>query len=68
MKKKLIIIFSLVLLCGALVSCSVNSSSENISTTAVTDNEGSTHFYETVTDENGDTVTAQNGEKVFAEI
>ena len=68
MKKKRITILFFAILCCFFVSCSVNSSSENVSTTAVTDNEGSTHFYETVTDENGEDVTAQNGEKVFAEI
>ena len=68
MKQKIIIILSLAVLCCAFVSCSVNSSSKDVSTTAVTDNVGSTHFYKTVTDENGEVVTARNGEKVFAEI
>ena len=68
MQKKIIIILSLIVFCCGCVSCSVNSSSGDRSTTAVTDTEGLTHFYESVTDENGEIVTVQNGEKVFAEI
>lgn len=68
MKKSYIIIAFMALSVSALVSCSVNGSNENISTTAVTDINGTTHFYEQVTDENGKAVTNENGDTIYAQI
>ena len=68
MKKSYIIIAFLALSVSALVSCSVNGSNENISTTAVTDINGTTHFYEQVTDETGKAVTNEHGDTIYEEI
>lgn len=68
MKKSYIIIAFLALSVSALVSCSVNGSNENISTTAVTDSQWQTLYYEPATDEDGKTVTDTNGNTVFAQI
>ncbi len=68
MKKQLLIISILVVIVSILVSCSVNSNSEDISTTAVTDSNGTTHYYEPVTDDKGDISTTDKIQGVFAEI
>lgn len=80
MKKQLLIISIIVVIVSIFVSCSANSSSENISTTAVTDEQGTMHYYEPVTenestsvfaeivtDDNGKAVTKKNGEYVTKE-
>lgn len=67
MKRPVTIILITAIVVSVFMACSTNSSSEDVSTTAVTDKDSS-HFYETVTNANGEIVTAQNGEKVFAEI
>ena len=80
MKKQLLIISIIVFIVSIFVSCSANSSSENISTTAVTDEQGTTHYYEPVTenestsvfaeivtDDNGKAVTEKNGKYVTKE-
>lgn len=59
MKKQLLIISVIIVIVSIFVSCSVNSSSEDVSTTAVTDSYGTTHYYKSVTDENGSTVLAE---------
>lgn len=68
MKKQLLIISIIVVIVSIFVSCSVNSGSENISTTAVTDSNGTTHYYEPVTDDNGNISTTAKNQGVFAEI
>lgn len=79
--KKTLIIFSfLVITVSLFVSCSVNSSVDNISTTAVTDEQGTTHYYqplaengststyvEIVTDKKGNAVIKKNGTYVTKE-
>ena len=68
MKKQLLIISIIVVIVSIFVSCSVNSISENISTTAVTDSNGTTHYYEPVTDDEGNISTTAKNKGVFAEI
>lgn len=68
MKKQLIIISVLVIIAGVFVSCSANISDENISTTAVTDSRGTTHYFEPVTDDKGNVSTTEKKQGVFAEI
>lgn len=59
MKKQLLIISIIVVIVSIFVSCSVNGSSEEMSTTAVTDSNGTTRYYEMLTDENGSTILAE---------
>lgn len=82
MKKQLLIISIIVVIVSIFVSCSVNKEG-NIqlpSTTAVTDEQGTTHYYqpvtenkstsvfaEIVTDDKGKAVTKKNGEYVTKE-
>lgn len=69
MKKSLISIVFVVTLVCILVSCSAkNIGSGDISTTDITDINGETHYYETVTDKSGELVTDENGSTVYAEI
>ena len=67
MKRPVTMILITVIVVSAFAACSVNGSNENISTTAVTDSQGQTHYYEPVTDEDGKTVTDTNGNTVFAQ-
>lgn len=59
MKKQLFIISVLVIIVSIFVSCSVNSSSDEISTTVVTDNNGTTHYYEPLTENESTSVYAE---------
>lgn len=59
MKKSLFIIFIIVVIVSIFVSCSINSSNKEISTTAVTDKQGATHYYETVSNETNKSVYAE---------
>lgn len=68
MKKQLLIISIIVVIVGIFVSCSVNSSGDTVSTTAVTDSNGTTHYYEPVTDDEGNISTTAKNQGVFAEI
>lgn len=68
MKKQLIIISVLIVIISILVSCSANSSSEDISTAAVTDSNGTAHYYEPVTDDEGNISITGKNHGVFAEI
>ena len=68
MKKTVTIVLITVIVVSAFAACSVNGSTENISTTAVTDSQGQTLYYEPATDEDGKTVTDTNGNTVFAQI
>lgn len=68
MKKQLFIISVLVIIVSVFVSCSVNSSIEEISTTAVTDSNGTTHYYEPIIDDKGNVSTTAKNQGVFAEI
>ena len=69
MKELAISLVLIVITVCLFVSCSAkNSGSGDISTTAITDVNGETHYYETVTDENGETVTDNKGNTVYAEI
>lgn len=68
MKKQVLIIAYVVVIVCSFVACTNNSSSESIPTTAVTDSNGITHYYEPVTDENSDIVTKENGDVVTTEI
>lgn len=70
MKKQLLIISIIVVIVSIFVSCSVNKEG-NIqlpSTTAVTDEQGTTHYYEPVTDDEGNISTTAKNKGVFAEI
>lgn len=68
MKKQILIIVSVVVIICSFVACTHNSGSESISTTAVTDSNGITHYYKPVTDENKDIVTKENGDVITTEI
>lgn len=68
MKKQLFIFSILIVIISIFVSCSTNSSSEVISTTAVTNSNGITHYYEPVTDDNGNVSTIDGNQSIFAEI
>lgn len=68
MKKQLFIFSILIVIISIFVSCSTNSSSEVISTTAVTNSNGITHYYEPVTDDNGNVSTIDGNQIIFAEI
>lgn len=68
MKKQVLIIISIVVIICSFVACTHNSGSETASTTAVTDSNGITHYYEPVTDENNEIVTKENGDVVTTEI
>lgn len=68
MKKQLLIISIIVVIVSIFVSCSVNSGSEEVSTTAVTDSNGTTHYYEPITDDKGNISTTAKNQGVFAEI
>ena len=69
MKKAIILLAVTVITACLFVSCSAkNSGSGDNSTTAVTDTNGETHYYETVTDQNGEPATDGNSNKVYAEI
>ena len=68
MKKAIILLFVTVITVCVFVSCSAkNSGSGDNSTTAITDVNGETHYYETVTDENGEVVTDKDGNYVTKE-
>ncbi len=67
MKKQLLIISISVIIVGVFVSCSASSSSKEISTTAVTDSNCTTHYYEPVADNKGvyaEIETESNGKAV----
>lgn len=68
MKKQILIIVSVVVIICSFVACTHNSGSKTASTTAVTDSNGITHYYEPVTDENNEIVTKENGDVVTTEI
>lgn len=69
MKKAVILLAVTVITVCLFASCSSkNSGSGDNSTTAVTDTNGETHYYEVVTYQNGETATDGNSNKVYAEI
>ena len=68
MKKQLFIFSILIVIISIFVSCSTNSSSEVISTTAVTDEQGTTHYYEHVADEKVNISQTAENQGVYAEI
>lgn len=68
MKKQLFIFSILIVIISIFVSCSTNSSSEVISTTAVTNSNGTMYYYEPVTDDNGNVSTIDGNQSIFVEI
>lgn len=57
MKKFLIIMLTIVALVAFFTACSVtDKETESVSTTAITDEDGKTHYYEVVTDDENQTV------------
>lgn len=68
MKKRLTIVSLIIVIVSLFVACSENSGSEVVSTTAVTDSNGTTHYYEPVTDDTGNISTTAENKGVFAEI
>lgn len=69
MKKAIILLSATAITVCLFVSCSAkNSGSGDVSTTAITDVNGETHYYETVTDKSGEPVTDNKGNTVYAEI
>ncbi len=69
MKKQLFILSIAVIIVGIFVSCSAeNGGSQDVSTTAVTDSKGTTHYYAPVTDDEGNVSTTEKEQGVYAEI
>lgn len=69
MKKQLLILSIAVIIVGIFVSCSAeNGGSQDVSTTAVTDSKGTTHYYAPVTDDKGNVSTTEKEQGVYAEI
>ncbi len=68
MKKTITIIILTVLIVCFAAACGAESANNEVSTTAVTDAEGQTKYYEYITDENGENVTDGNDNSLFAEI
>lgn len=69
MSKKLIVIsIILVSLSVVFASCSSDKKGNESPTVAVTDSNGTTHYYELVTDEDGNALTTDNEQAVFVEI
>ena len=73
MKKQLLIISIIVVIVSIFVSCSAlhinkEKRSEDILTTAVTDEQGTTHYYEHVTDEKVNISKTFENQGVYAEI
>ena len=62
------ILILFVLIVSVLTACTVNSGSEDIPTTAVTDSNGTTHYYNPVTDDKGNISTTDNNQGIFVEI
>ena len=50
MKKAILIIISVIVIIFSFVACENNSSSEITATTAVTNEQGTTHYYKAITD------------------
>ena len=65
MKKRLTIVSLIIVIVSLFVACSENSGSEVVSTTAVTDSNGTTHYYEPVTDDTGNISTTAENKGVF---
>lgn len=68
-KKTLLLISFIIVIVSIFVSCSVHKNTEDTSTTAVTDNDGTTRYYEVVTDDSETTVlyeivTDSNGKSI----
>lgn len=68
MKKYITIIILTVLVVCAAAACSAGTVSDEVLTTAVTNAQGQTKYYEYVTGENGELVTEKNSGAVAAEI
>lgn len=69
MKKAIVLLAVTVITVCLFVSCSAkNSGSGDVSTTAITEVSGETHYYETVTDQSGEPVTDSKGNSVYSEI
>lgn len=68
MKRPATIILITVIVVSVFMACSTNGGSEDVSTTAVTDSQGQTYYYESAIDEDGKTVIDTNGNTVFVEI
>ena len=70
MKKHLVLFSIFVIFAAVMLSCSKQAVVEDISTTAITDTNGVTHYYEIITDESSESttlvklVTDQNGKTV----
>lgn len=67
MKKQLFIFSVLIIIVAILVSCSANNDNNGNSNIAVTDKQGTTHYYEIVTDNNGKPLTNNNSKYVTNE-
>lgn len=67
MKKQLFIFSVLIIIVAVLVSCSANNDNNGNSNIAVTDKQGTTHYYEIVTDNNGKPLTNNNSKYVTNE-
>lgn len=66
-KKQISIVIFFTVFVSVLTSCAIKSGSANISTTAETDSNGTTHYYAPVADDN-DNITTNKEQGLFAEI
>ena len=63
-----LIIISVIVIIFSFVACENNSSSEITATTAVTNEQGATHYYKAITDKNKKFITNKSGETITTEI
>lgn len=68
MKRFIVLITLTVIMVCIATACSAGNESIEVSTTAVTDADGQTQYYEYVTGENGEAATDDNGNALFAVI
>lgn len=68
MKKALLITISILVIICSFAACKSNGSGDNMTTVAVTDKSGETHYYSQVTDSDKKPVTDGKGKPVTTEI
>lgn len=68
MKKALLITISILVIICSFAACKSNGSGDNMTTVAVTDKSGETHYYSQVTGSDKKTVTDGKGKPVTTEI
>lgn len=67
-KKYFAVIFTLMLLVCSFSACTAKNTADDLTTTAVTDDEGNTVYYEVATDERGNALTNDEGSTYLTEV